>query len=422
MADTHANGSAQAQGANSEYHNQLTVPVSPNVPEQIPELLEKVHTLGKTVDVNNTKERIALLDNVRALMFALETPREAMIRHCWSWTTLLASVEVAVDLGLWHLLAKDDKPKTVDELAQATGAEPLLLSRILKHLCAMGTIIETGPNEYRRTGFAITMTMKRFADSYPCMTNCVSHAALALPAFLKKNGYRIPTNGKDCPFQAGYRTDLHFFEFFQKYPEVARQFNNHMSAYHQGRPSWMDFYDVRGLINGVNLDDVLLVDVGGNVGHDLTEFKRKWPDAPGRLILQDLPEVIGHAKDTGLPSAIEPMPHDFFTEQPVKGARAYFMHSILHDWSDEKGREILTQLAKAMKPGFSKLLINENVIPATEASWESTSIDVLMMTLLASQERTAAQWQQLVESAGLKVVKIWTDLKGAESLIECELA
>lgn len=99
MADTHANGSAQAQGANSEYHNQLTVPVSPNVPEQIPELLEKVHTLGKTVDVNNTKERIALLDNVRALMFALETPREAMIRHCWSWvchfsrSAVLASAE-----------------------------------------------------------------------------------------------------------------------------------------------------------------------------------------------------------------------------------------------------------------------------------------------------------------------------------------
>lgn len=90
MAETRANGSAQPHGADSEYHNQLTVPVSPNVPEQIPELLEKVHNLGKTVDVNNTKERIALLDTVRALMFALETPREAMIRHCWSWVCLFS--------------------------------------------------------------------------------------------------------------------------------------------------------------------------------------------------------------------------------------------------------------------------------------------------------------------------------------------
>lgn len=81
----------------------------------------------------------------------------------------------------------------------------------------------------------------------------------------------------------------------------------------------MDFYDVRSLYTGVGPDDVLIVDMGGNIGHDLSEFKRKWSDAPGRLILQDLPEVIEHAKESNLPSYIEPMAHNFFTEQPVKG-------------------------------------------------------------------------------------------------------
>jgi len=64
-------------------------------------------------------------------------------------------------------------------------------------------------------------------------------------------------------------------------------------------------------------DDVLLVDMGGSIGHDLSEFKRKWPDAPGRLILQDLPTVLCHAQ--GLDPAIQVTPHDFFTPQPVKG-------------------------------------------------------------------------------------------------------
>lgn len=64
-------------------------------------------------------------------------------------------------------------------------------------------------------------------------------------------------------------------------------------------------------------DDVLLVDMGGSIGHDLSEFKRKWPDAPGRLILQDLPTVVCHAQ--GLDPAIQVTPHDFFTPQPVKG-------------------------------------------------------------------------------------------------------
>lgn len=39
-------------------------------------------------------------------------------------------------------------------------------------------------------------------------------------------------------------------------------------------------------------NDVLIVDVGGNKGHDLEEFRAKWANAPGRLILQDQPHVF----------------------------------------------------------------------------------------------------------------------------------
>jgi hypothetical protein len=75
-----------------------------------------------------------------------------------------------------------------------------------------------------------------------------------------------------------------------------------------------------------------------------------------------------------------------------------------------------------MKRGYSKILINENVIPSTNAYWETTSLDIIMMADFASQERTETQWRSLVESVGLKIVKIWTVRRGVESLIECELA
>lgn len=112
-------------------------------------------------------------------------------------------------------------------------------------------------------------------------------------------------------------------------PEAASQFNNHMTAYHQGRPSWMDtgFYDVESLFSNVGQDDVLLVDVGGSMGHDLSEFRRKWSGAPGHLVLQDLPEVVAQARTMQLNSSIEVMDHDFFTEQPIKG-----MDFLLHDF------------------------------------------------------------------------------------------
>lgn len=94
-----------------------------------------------------------------------------------------------------------------------------------------------------------------------------------------------------------------------------------MSAYHQGRPSWMDagFYPVSQLAQGLKHEDVLLVDVGGSVGHDLSEFQRKWSDMPGRLVLQDLPDVIEQAQSMLLHPRIEATAHDFFTEQPIKG-------------------------------------------------------------------------------------------------------
>lgn len=119
------------------------------------------------------------------------------------------------------------------------------------------------------------------------------------------------------------------------------------------------------------------------------------------------------------------MGHDFLKEQPVKGARAYFMHSIMHDWPDDVCQKILAPLAAAMKPGYSKLLIFDVVIPDTGAYWEATAGDILMMTQLSAVERTEQQWHDLVEGSGLglKLVKFWRgDSSAVENVIECELA
>lgn len=97
------------------------------------------------------------------------------------------------------------------------------------------------------------------------------------------------------------------------------------------------------------------------------------------------------------------------------------MHSILHDWSDEICLKILQVIKQAMKPAYSKLLINENVIPDTGAHWEATALDVAMMALLASKERTRENWETLLQNAGFNICKIWSVASGVESLIECEL-
>lgn len=98
------------------------------------------------------------------------------------------------------------------------------------------------------------------------------------------------------------------------------------------------------------------------------------------------------------------------------------MHSCLHDWPDPVCAQIIGRIKDAMTPGYSRLLINEFVIPPEKASWEATALDMLMLTLLSSRERTKADWEMLVqEMSGLKITKIHTAANGVESIVECEL-
>ena len=69
----------------------------------------------------------------------------------------------------------------------------------------------------------------------------------------------------------------------------------------------------------LNENDVAIVDVGGGMGHDLVELKRKQPTFCGRFVLQDLPQVIEQI--TQPLEGIEATVHDFYTPQPVQGER-----------------------------------------------------------------------------------------------------
>ena len=103
------------------------------------------------------------------------------------------------------------------------------------------------------------------------------------------------------------------------------------------------------------------------------------------------------------------------------GARAYYLHSVLHDWSNEKCAEILANLKPVMTKGYSKLLITEHIIPDHGASWVSTTLDMIMMCCFAAGERTASDWEKLLGNAGFKIMSIKGCEPGTESLMEVEL-
>ena len=98
------------------------------------------------------------------------------------------------------------------------------------------------------------------------------------------------------------------------------------------------------------------------------------------------------------------------------------MHGVLHDWSDEPARKILQMLRDALKPGYSKLLIHDHVVPEKSAHPHATAYDLTMMVLVAGQERTETEWRALLQSAGYKIVQVWRSPLAAQAILEAELA
>ena len=95
---------------------------------------------------------------------------------------------------------------------------------------------------------------------------------------------------------------------------------------------------------------------------------------------------------------------------------------MLHDWDDRLCVTILKDIVSGMQKGYSKILINELVVPDQGAGWPLTSMDFMMMALCAVKERAESDWRRLIEDAGLKVTGVWTKTPDSESLIECEIA
>lgn len=141
-----------------------------------------------------------------------------------------------------------------------------------------------------------------------------------MPEYLKSIGYRCPTDSNNGLIQYAIGTDKPTWEYFASQPGVMETFNTFMSGVRGARISWVDWFPIEErLLNGANMeqDSVLMVDIGGGRGHNLEEVKAKFPKAPGRFLLQDLPLVI---KDVGkLDDRVEPMSIDMFDTQPIKG-------------------------------------------------------------------------------------------------------
>jgi hypothetical protein len=184
--------------------------------------------------------------------------------------------------------------------------------------------------------------------------------------------------------------------------------------------SWLDYCDIHPeLIEKHKAGTALFVDIGGSYGKVVQAFKRKYPSAQGKFILQDLPDVIDDIKD--LDEDVDRVKYDFFEPQPVVGARSYFFANVLHNWSDSDCQKILANVVGAMEKDYSVLLLNEGIMPERDFSLTMIGRDLGMMALHSAVERSENQWKSMLETAGLRVGRVWYSGLG-EGVIEAVLA
>jgi hypothetical protein len=141
-----------------------------------------------------------------------------------------------------------------------------------------------------------------------------------IPEFLQKTNFKNPEGATGGPFNYAEKFDETIWVWFAQSQEGLDTCNTFMEADRGSRPSWLEWFPVKEqIIDGFDAGkgDVLLVDVAGGRGHDIEALHKKFPDHPGRLVVEDLPHVIDDIKS--LDSAVEKVKFDLFAKQSVEG-------------------------------------------------------------------------------------------------------
>lgn len=151
----------------------------------------------------------------------------------------------------------------------------------------------------------------------PFRFDCHFLADAKIPEFLESTGWKNPVDTSNTAFNLAYQKSI--FEYIAATPGLMEHFHAAMAASGDfGLHNAVQEVPWPEILGPVEKDNVALVDLGGADGSLLMQILHKYPELTGEFILQDLPDVIEKGKDK-LHKRVKSMPHDFFTEEPVKG-------------------------------------------------------------------------------------------------------
>ncbi|KAM0474289.1 hypothetical protein ACHAPX_007623 [Trichoderma viride] len=354
-------------------------------------------------EIQESRQKIVFATNELANL--VRGPRESVRFGAWSYLDSL-SLQLINSYQLAKLVPLN-APISLKELQSKTTLEPIFLARTLRYAMTNYMFYEPSPGYIAHTANSRVLAQDSSLQAWVGFnSDSCFPAAAKVPDALKGHPEAVePTHaGFNYAFDTVGKEPM--YATLAKKPIESDRFARAMVSFTHG-----EGYEVSHLVDNYDFSDVdarggTFVDIGGSHGFVSEALAKRWKNI--NFVVQDRQEVVDSApklvsEDSSVAERLSFQVHDFFKEQPAKGADVYYFRWILHNYSTPYAVKILKSLIPALKPG-SRIVINDYCIrePGSETLWDDKllrSLDMIMGLLFNSQERDEQEFRDLFKAA-----------------------
>jgi len=298
------------------------------------------------------------------------------------------TIYAGVELGIPDFLAEGER--TADDLADASGADPPTLYRLLRALASLGIVHE---GDERR--FSLTDLGRPLRSDVPGSLR--GWVRLQGRDYLWRSWGNLANAVREGQnsFRMVHGTDI--WEWRAEHADESAIFDEAMrSMTIDANASILDAYDFGRFAT--------IVDVAGGNGTLIAALLAAHPASRG--ILFDQEHVVSGAEPilraAGVLDRCEIVAGSFFESVP-EGADAYVLKWIIHDWEDEESVAILRTCRAAMGTDAVVLLIERDLGQPNEDPVAKLA-DLNMLVMPGGRERALDEYAALFGAADLRLV------------------
>jgi hypothetical protein len=299
-------------------------------------------------------------------------------------------LRLVADLGVADKIAPSASV-AMNDLASACLVLPERLIRVLRALAAFGIF------QVSADGFVSHTDRSRLLRTDT--PNSLHHAARFWtgPGSWKAWGMLDVAMTGGTPHEAAWNTDR--FRYLMEHPDEAQAFDAMMANFPDNRHAAIaQAYDFSGAR--------LIADIGGGNGATLRHILARFPSPRGLVF--DREEVVGPLTSEDLMHGrIAAQGGSFFDKVP-RGADAYLLIRVLHNWMDDDCLRIL-RACRAGVEADAVLLLGEDILEPDPARGDATGylIDVQMMAMFGhARARSEAEFRSLLERSGFVLERV----------------